>query len=478
MSHHRPHLHNTLRAFIREAAILPGIPIDPIVLFTDASKNPFVKWPSLSSPGGVDTDDEGEIETAQGSSTAAPSDATLDALIIGDSQAGGALGAALQRRLENMGYNVTRTHDDGAPGSRVLKQLPDFTGGVPAPDLVVGIFGGNDSSPASAVSAAQEMYQRTQPAGSFLLLVGPPPATLITDTQSAGEVFAGTLGPDPAPEAWLELRGGGYAQDRREIAEGMEAALNGQPQVAVYGIAAHWGPAGGPGGPQNYPDQPDGLHLAVGADAVAEAIINGTNMMSVTDLLRSKLKTLTPPPAPVTPIDPGETGAGETSDDISDPAYYADISIDVLSQKDREKFERLANSKKIVKYDSLIRDASEATGVPSKLIHAVIMKESAYNPDAVSPVGAAGIMQFMPGTGVMFGLTPEERFDPAKAIPAGAAYLSKLYNQFGNWPHALAGYNAGPGRVTNNRWWRIPETKDYVRKVMAYYHALGGVGYK
>ncbi|MCP5076339.1 MAG: lytic transglycosylase domain-containing protein [Rhodobacteraceae bacterium] len=106
------------------------------------------------------------------------------------------------------------------------------------------------------------------------------------------------------------------------------------------------------------------------------------------------------------------------------------------------------------------------------LVHAVISQESRYNPSAVSPVGAAGLMQLMPGTAADFGLTASERFDPAKNITAGVRYLKVLKKMFrGDLDLILASYNAGQGNVIKYGR-RIPpfkETQTYVRRVKGYY---------
>ncbi|KRB79960.1 lytic transglycosylase [Nocardioides sp. Root190] len=117
-------------------------------------------------------------------------------------------------------------------------------------------------------------------------------------------------------------------------------------------------------------------------------------------------------------------------------------------------------------YADLINTAAARTGVPGELLAAVARQESGFDPRAVSPAGAQGLMQLMPGTARSLGV--ENSFDPAQAIDGASRLLASLMDRFGTAELALAAYNAGPGAVT--RYGGIPpypETQNYVRNVMA-----------
>ena len=117
-------------------------------------------------------------------------------------------------------------------------------------------------------------------------------------------------------------------------------------------------------------------------------------------------------------------------------------------------------------YEELIKEAADRYGLPTALIRAVIMTESAFDPLAVSSAGAQGLMQLMPALASEMGVS--NVFDPRENIMAGAQYLKALLEaQKGNVALALASYNAGPGNV--DRYNGIPpfkETQRYVKKIM------------
>ena len=105
-------------------------------------------------------------------------------------------------------------------------------------------------------------------------------------------------------------------------------------------------------------------------------------------------------------------------------------------------------------------------GVDPGLVRAMVEVESGFAVRAVSPKGASGLMQIMPGTGRDLGLA--DAFDGANNLEAGIRYMRALLDAYGDVRLALAAYNAGPGRVKKGGSLPdIPETRAYVDKVLA-----------
>ncbi len=112
-------------------------------------------------------------------------------------------------------------------------------------------------------------------------------------------------------------------------------------------------------------------------------------------------------------------------------------------------------------------------GLSESLVYAVIRAESNFNPNAVSPAGARGLMQLMPGTAAEMGVT--DIFDPTQNVAGGTQYLYKMMELFKDKSLALAAYNAGPENV--KRYSGIPpfsETQAYVKTVLAFEQGYSG----
>lgn len=129
----------------------------------------------------------------------------------------------------------------------------------------------------------------------------------------------------------------------------------------------------------------------------------------------------------------------------------------------------LAQANRLAQYAPTIQECSKKYNVPVELICAVILQESGGNAKAVSPAGARGLMQLMPGTARRFGVT--NSFDPRQNIEGGTKYLRFLMDEFkGDYRLVLAGYNSGEGNVKKhgNRIPPFAETQNYVPSVLAY----------
>ncbi len=195
---------------------------------------------------------------------------------------------------------------------------------------------------------------------------------------------------------------------------------------------------------------------------------------------------------PVTPAPSATTwiylvgGARVKVDDVnetSDGAWYRRDSLSVFLAK--ERIERISRDEPDVvgepgrltdwtsgstTIDRLIKNNGTRFGVDPYLVFLVIEQESQFRPRVVSPKGAQGLMQLMPGTARRFGV--KRPFDPVENIRGGTQYLKQLLVMFGGRVDlALASYNAGEGRVIQYGH-KVPpfrETQDYVRKISKRY---------
>jgi soluble lytic murein transglycosylase-like protein len=150
-----------------------------------------------------------------------------------------------------------------------------------------------------------------------------------------------------------------------------------------------------------------------------------------------------------------------------------------LSARKTPLFNYLSQHPNLKKYEPLLHQAAQEFSLDPALLKAVMAAESGFNPAAVSPKGAIGLMQIMPATAERYGLqadrkkTLEQKLtDPKINIRIGARYLRDLNNLFPAKPDlVIASYNAGEGAVQkySNKIPPYPETRNYVQLVTQFY---------
>ncbi len=180
--------------------------------------------------------------------------------------------------------------------------------------------------------------------------------------------------------------------------------------------------------------------------------IPATRVLRVEALGEVKLREAGEPVSGGQPSGPGpRRGSGPSATDPPEPGRARETSVESI--------------------EDLIESAAARYGLDVELLAAVIAVESGFEPGAVSPKGAQGLMQLMPATARELNVT--DPFDPRQNIDAGARYLRQLLDQHdGSFVRSLAAYNAGMGRVA--RYNGIPpyrETIRYIRRVLDEYEA-------
>lgn len=158
---------------------------------------------------------------------------------------------------------------------------------------------------------------------------------------------------------------------------------------------------------------------------------------------------------------------------LKTPKERAPINVGDLRSAAPRIYGNLGNK---VRYDGIVDSAARQYQIDANLLHAVISAESGYNPNAISPKGAFGLMQLMPDTARRYGVT--NRLDPVQNIAGGARYLRDLLQMFNNDTKlAVAAYNAGENAVIRfgNRIPPYRETIQYVPKVLGYYQKYQGM---
>jgi soluble lytic murein transglycosylase-like protein len=156
------------------------------------------------------------------------------------------------------------------------------------------------------------------------------------------------------------------------------------------------------------------------------------------------------------------------------------------AEKDSPLFRYLSQHPNLKKYEKFLNQAATDYQLDPALLKAVMAAESGFNPTAVSPKGAIGLMQVLPATAERFGLQGDKKrsleqklTDPKTNIRLGARYLRFLRNMYPDQLYlVLASYNAGEGAVQkyNNAIPPFSETRNYVKVVTQFYHLYQPIG--
>jgi soluble lytic murein transglycosylase-like protein len=192
-----------------------------------------------------------------------------------------------------------------------------------------------------------------------------------------------------------------------------------------------------------------------------------------------------------------EQGVSHFSAEKSDARYqllvlgnqFGSLDLDYARPGKQQAPSRLIQHPNLKTYEPLLKRASTDYAVGLALLKAVMAAESGFDPDAVSPKGAIGLMQVMPMTAQRYGLLGDKNKsleqklrDPKTNIRLGARYRADLFKLYPRQPSlVLASYNAGEGAVQryNNKIPPYPETRDYVQLVTQLYHVYrSGTGAK
>jgi soluble lytic murein transglycosylase-like protein len=148
------------------------------------------------------------------------------------------------------------------------------------------------------------------------------------------------------------------------------------------------------------------------------------------------------------------------------PATYVSSSSTQMARWTQAVSDIPCVSPSVGQIRDIVDDGARRTGLDANLVHAVVRKESAYNPCATSIKGAQGLMQLMPSVQLQFGVT--NPYDPRQNVDAGTRLLKQLIDQYGgDLTRALGAYNAGPGRIEQfGGVPPYPETMHYVSGIL------------
>jgi soluble lytic murein transglycosylase-like protein len=208
-------------------------------------------------------------------------------------------------------------------------------------------------------------------------------------------------------------------------------------------------------------DVPGGVRVAL---PPAPAAKPSRGKLKLTARTASNSQTPTQTPAQASTQTPAQTSRAMRSAEVS-------YGPPTLSMADASALDGFSTGDATV--DRFIVDSGTRNGVDPVLLYAIMHRESSFKRGAVSPKGARGLMQLMPGTAARFGVS--NIFDPRQNIEGGARYVRLLLDMFdGDVRLALAGYNAGEGAVLKYGR-RVPpyaETQEYVRRISERYELM------
>lgn len=162
-----------------------------------------------------------------------------------------------------------------------------------------------------------------------------------------------------------------------------------------------------------------------------------------------------------------DTAPTQTNDSIGASDLYSAAGSSFTQSAESDYMTSIktwVTPKKGMIYEADFIAASLQHGLPAGLLSRMAYQESRYNPKAKSPVGALGLMQFMPATAKDYGIDP---YDAKASIYASAKYMASLYTKFGNWKDAVASYNWGQGNVARKGLSKAPlETRNYFTQIL------------
>jgi hypothetical protein len=223
-----------------------------------------------------------------------------------------------------------------------------------------------------------------------------------------------------------------------------------------------------------------GMQVILGLGFAGVLVVLGSGLLGDPRSGMERGRVFSPPgkPTPVAPNPtPGDEGGRQAAPAIVTPPGFErktpgeDLATTVRKETAQSTRlpARIANLVKRQNLERVIEKYARQHGVDQDLVWAIIRQESGFNPRAVSPKGAMGLMQLMPGTAAMLGVS--DAFDLEQNLAGGIKYLERCLNQFNqDVSLALAAYNAGPDNVVKYQGCPpFPETRQYVARVLKAY---------